>query len=63
MKSRKIKPRCFAEKCDGKKCKDFHVFSCGQWNEEKKVSCTLPSGHKGKHIACNLVRHNLRIWS
>ncbi len=26
------------------------------------VACTLPKGHRGKHVACGTSEHRLRVW-
>ena len=75
MKPRKLKLRILNYKCDGKLCKcdsaEYHGLrykkfnSCdaiGKKEDGDIVFCTLLRGHLGKHIACSVFKHNVKIW-
>lgn len=48
-------------KCNGKMC-FYRGKSCSAKHPVHSLVCTLKKGHKGKHIACGSITHNIAIW-
>lgn len=52
------------DRCDGTECqigKEL-INMCKEQDKSSYYVCTLFEGHRGKHVACNLFKHNLAIW-
>lgn len=46
------------QRCDGTACVKENQCNVGKGG----MSCTLPKGHLGPHIACGAATHNYKVW-
>ncbi len=35
---------------------------CGEFTKDKFYVCTRKTGHKGNHVACGTIEHEVKIW-
>lgn len=49
------------ERCDGTLCEDVANI-CYAVDPEQVYVCTRKKGHKGSHIACSGMTHNMKSW-